>query len=323
MNNSQLDHQIIPYALRKDNYQPNLITNTRRDYSLNDQRLFCFIVNQFNHSEEYHLNQNLKFRIPIVEVSKVIDYKELRGVCDKFQDKFVYKKDEKNSFEKMYIFPRLKYNSKEGMIDITMFSEAIPFFVNLGKEYTRYNLEMMLSLTSKYSQRIFEFLRMYEGRKQYEFHFDFMSLKETLSCEKYNYADFRINVLQPAQKELYEKAGISFEFHTGNKQRGIDKIYFKIITWQESAQNEVAQEIADYKAAPNANQYNGVEIILQKKYTFKTEQIKKIINDEKLREEFVKIHALIEQNLIKIKTTPTKYMAKVLGFGKTLVEQIK
>jgi len=317
MENNQLNHQVIPFVLRKDNYQPNLITSTRRDYTLNDQRLFCFIVNQFNHSEEYPSNQNLKFKIPILEVSKVIDYKELRGVCNHFQDKFVYKKDERDSFGKMYIFPQLDYNSKEGMIEITMYSEAIPFFVNLGKDYTRYNLEIMLKLTSKYSQRIYEFLRMYEGRNQHEFFFNFESLKEILSCEKYNYANFRINVMQPAQKELYEKAGISFDFHTGNKQRGIDRIYFKIITWKESAQNEVAHEIEDYKAAPEANQYHGAEILLQKSYTFKAQQITKILNDEKLREEFIKIHALIEQNLVKIKTTPTKYMAKALGFGKT------
>ena len=61
MENNQLNHQVIPFVLRKDNYQPNLITSTRRDYTLNDQRLFCFIVNQFNHSEEYPPNQNLKF----------------------------------------------------------------------------------------------------------------------------------------------------------------------------------------------------------------------------------------------------------------------
>lgn len=317
MENSQLSHQVIPFVLRKDNYQPNLITSTRRDYTLNDQRLFCFIINQFNHEQKYPSNQNLKFKIPILEVSKVIDYKELRGVCDKFQDKFVYKREEKNgSFRKMYVFPDLQYNNKEGMIEITMYSDAIPFFINLGKDYTRYDLSVMLTLTSKYSQRMYEFLRMYEGRNQHEFFFDFVDLKEILSCEKYNYANFRVNVMQPAQKELKEKAGITFEFHTGNKHRGIDKIYFKINTWKQSAQNEVAQEIADYKSAPNANQYHGVQIILQKNYTFKAEQITKIINDKKLREEFIKINALIEQNLITIKTNPTKYMAKALGFAK-------
>lgn len=319
MENNQSNHKVIPFVLRKDNYQPNLITNTRRDYTLNDQRLFYFIINQFNHEQKYLPNQNLKFKIPILEVSKVIDYKELRKVCDNFQEKFVYKREEKNgSFRKMYIFPDIQYNNKEGIIEIAMYSDAIPFFINLGKDYTRYDLSVMLKLTSKYSQRMYEFLRMYEGRSQHEFFYDFVDLKEILSCEKYNYANFRINVLQPAQKELYDKAGISFDFNTGNKLRKMDKIYFKIITWKESAQNEVAYEIEDYKAAPEKNQYHGAEILLQKNYTFKVEQVKKILDNEKLREEFIKINALIEQNLVKIKTTPTKYMAKALGFGKTL-----
>lgn len=323
MGKEQLSDRVIPYTQRKDNYQPNVLTTAKRAYTLNEQRLFFFIVNQFNHLETYNPDQNLIFRIPIAEISKSVDYKELKNLCKTFKDKGLYQKDENDVFQSMTIFPWIEYNGKSGIIEIMMLSKAIPFFVNLGKEYTRYNVQIMLSLSSKYSQRIFELLRMFQGRKRHEFVVDFIELKESLSCEKYTYKDFRINVLEVAQKELFEKAGISFNFDTGSKQRGIDKIYFKIITWQEITTDEVSREIANYKAAPEINQYNGVTMILKSKYTFNDDQIKTIVNDSKLREKFIEVDSLIEYGKVKISKTPTKYMAKVLGFDKILVEKKK
>ena len=313
--------RIIPYTQRKDNYQPNALTIAKRAYSLNEQRLFFFIVNQFNHGEKYNPNQNLIFKIPISEISKLVDYKELKKLCDTFMKKGVYEKDQNGQFELMMIFPHVKYNNTSGFIEIMMLSEAIPLFVNLGKEYTRYNVEIMLKLKSKHSQRMFELLRMFQGRKQQEFSFDFDNLKELLCCKKYKYTDFRINVLEVAQRELYDRAAITFDFNTGDKQRGIDKINFKIVTWNEVATQEVAQEVADYREAPEINQYNGVQMLLKSKYTFNDEQIKTIINDAKLREKFIEINSLIEVGKVKVSTTPTKYMAKVLGFAETMIEQ--
>jgi plasmid replication initiation protein len=315
------DGRIIPYTPRKDNYQPNALTIAKRSYTLNEQRLFFFIINQFNHLETYDPNQNLIFRIPISEITKSVDYKELKDLCKTFKQKGLYEKDENGEFQSMTVFPWVKYDGKTGIIQIMVLSNAIPLFVNLGKEYTRYNVEAMLSLTSKYSQRIFEILRMFQGRKQQEFSFDFLELKESLCCEKYTYKDFRVNVLEVAQKELYDKAGITFDFNTGDKQRGIDKINFKIVTWNEIATKEVTKEVADYLSAPETNQYNGVHAILKQSYTFNDEQIKTIINDPTLREKFVEIHSLIEVGKVKISTTPTKYMAKVLGFAETKIDR--
>lgn len=321
MDTAEISQRIIPYTQRKDNYQTNALTIAKRAYTLNEQRLFFFIVNQFNHGETYDPNQNLIFKIPISEISKLVDYKELKNICKTFMKKGLYEKDENGKFELMTIFPYIKYDDQAGVIEIMMLSKAIPLFINLGKEYTRYNVEIMLSLTSKYSQRTFELLRMFQGRKQQEFSFDFLELKQLMSCEKYTYTEFRINVLNVAQNELYDKAGITFDYNTGGKRRGINKIYFKIVTWNEVATQEVAQEVQDYKAAPEINQYNGVQMLLKSKYTFNDEQIKTIINDAKLREDFIKINSLIEVGKIKISTTPTKYMAKVLGFAETMIER--
>ena len=321
MDTIEISKRIIPYTQRKDNYQSNGLTLAKRAYTLNEQRLFFFIVNQFNHGETYDPNQNLIFKIPISEISKLIDYKDLKNICKTFMKKGLYEKDENGKFELMMIFPYIKYDDQAGVIEIMMLSTAIRLFVDLGKEYTRYNVEIMLKLKSKHSQRMFELLRMFQGRKQQEFSFNFDNLKELLCCEKYTYTEFRINVLNVAQNELYDKAGITFDYNTGGKKRGFDKIYFKIVTWNEVATQEVAEEVADYKAAPDVKQYNGVNAILKQTYTFNDEQIKTIINDAKMREKFVEIHALIETGKVKVSTTPTKYMAKVLGFGETLSER--
>jgi hypothetical protein len=62
-------------------------------------------------------------------------------------------------------------------------------------------------------------------------------------------------------------------------------------------------------------------MILKSKYTFNDDQIKTIVNDAKLREKFIEVDSLMEFGKVKVSKTPTKYMAKVLGFDKTLVEK--
>ena len=318
METENMNEKVIEYVNRTNNYQPNIITRSRQTYNTLEKRLFVYIVNQINHQEVYVENQNVKFILPITEVSKVIPHRELKKVCETIMDKKIYIRNDKLQFDSIVPFPRVKYNIDQcGNVEITMFSDIFPLFIELGKEYTRYNLEVMLSLHSKYSQRIYELLRLNHGRKSYEFTENLDNLKQMFDATKYkNFKDFRLNVLEPAKKELFEKAAISFEYDTNGKLRNIDSIRFFIISWKEVASDEVTQELANYKAAKPQTQYLGVRSILEQQYTFKRDKIELILNDKELREEFVRINALIETGLVEIKKTKTSYMASCLRVNK-------
>lgn len=307
--------RIVHFTKRSNNYQPNIITHSKQTFSAQEKRLFSYIVNQINHQDIYYEGQNLVFVLPINEVSKSIGYKDLKRVCETIMDKKIYIKNDKDEFDAILPFPRIKYNLENcGNIEITMFSDIVPQFIKLGKEYTRYNLEIMLSLSSKYSQRMFEILRLNHGRKVYEFDVNIEPFKEMINATLYkNYKDFRINVLDVAQKELFDKAGISFEYSTNGKQRNIDVLKFKILTWKELATDDVSQELANYRGATALTQYNGVRAILEEKYTFRKDQIEYIINSQELREKFVSVNALIETGLVDIVKNRTSYMAACLG----------
>lgn len=307
--------RIVHFTKRSNNYQPNIITHSKQTFSAQEKRLFSYIVNQINHQDIYYEGQNLVFVLPINEVSKSIGYKDLKRVCETIMDKKIFIKNDKDEFDAILPFPRIKYNLENcGNIEITMFSDIVPQFIKLGKEYTRYNLEIMLSLSSKYSQRIFEILRLNHGRKVYEFEVRIDAFKETINATLYkNYKDFRVNVLEVAQKELLDKAGIGFEYSTNGKQRNIDIIRFKIITWKELATDDVSQELANYRVATALTQYNGVRTLLEEKYTFKKDKIEYIVNSQELREKFVSVNALIETGLVDIVKNRTSYMAACLG----------
>lgn len=315
------EEKVIDYVDRVNNYQPNIITLSKQSYTTLEKRLFAYIVNQINHQEVYVENQNVKFILPINEVSKVIPHRELKKVCETIMDKKIYVRNAKDQFDSIAPFPRVKYNiDQNGNIEITMFSDIIPFFIELGKQYTRYNLEVMLSLHSKYSQRIYELLRLNHGRRGYEFTEKLDNLKQMIDATKYiNYKDFRINVLEPAQKELYEKAGISFRYDTDGKKRNIDSIKFYIDCWKDNAVDDVSQELANYKASKPQTQYIGVRTLLEQQYTFKKDKIDFILDDKELREEFVRVNALIETGLVEIKKTKTSYMASCLGLNKKTI----
>lgn len=311
------------YQRRIDNYQPNSLTLSRQEWGLNDRKILAFVINQMDHNTDYSKVHGMTFQIPIHEISKHMDYRYIKKSMLNLQEKRIIFLDEstqgKESFESIVLFPIVSYNKNNSkLIEVTVMQQGLLFLANLGKQYTRYNLDSFLKLSTVHSQRIYELIMMEtrrtNGKKTFSISVD--DLQGILGCSYENFAHLKRRVLDPSQKDIFEKADIVFEYETSKKEgKKVVEIKFKIQTYLDIAYQNVEEELNYYNQAESQHVYLIARNLLEQQYTFKPDQIDKILNHKDLLDKFVEINSKIDNGILKIKTSKTSYMAKSLGFS--------
>jgi len=107
-----------------------------------------------------------------------------------------------------------------------------------------------------------------------------------------------------------------FDYEVSKKQgKKAIELTFKIQSFVDIAIQNVQEEIKGFEVAKPDNVYFVARQLLETKYTFKEKQVSYILNNKDILKLFVEINSKIENGLIKIKTSTTKYMAVVLGLN--------
>lgn len=206
----------------KYNRQPNKIILSRQEFSKTEKRIIYLIINCLKTGIDVNkdLFQNEEFFISVKEIGE-INYHRLKYESDKLSKrriKFI-DKDGNDEFDIITPFPRVKY--KDGILQVTMFADILPYFIELKRGFTTYQLQAALDLDSIYSQRMYELLSKFKDTRIWNF-VQVEYLRQLLAVEdKYiKIAMFRKRILDTAKNELAEKTELSFkyEFHkTGRK----------------------------------------------------------------------------------------------------------
>ena len=320
-NNKPIVNNHEAFNKRVHNYQPNSLTTSRQLFTLQEKKIIGFVVNQFDHQKVYIKDTNVRFKIPISVLSEHMNYSEIKSAALGLENKKVRfeiedTNNEANSeFGNKRLFVASYYNiNQSGYLEMIVNAECVPEFIDLRNLYTRYNLDIFLSFTSKYTQRIYEIVMLHVGRNQFEFALELSELKAMIGAEKYKiFSDFRRKVLEVTQKEFAEKTDFLLEYSTNGKLRNITHLTFNVVSWKRNAKDDVKIDLQNFLNAPDKNQYNGVRMILEKNYQFRKDQVEKILCSQTLSEKFVEIDAKINVGLIEIKTSKTRYMAVSLG----------
>ena len=104
-----------------------------------------------------------------------------------------------------------------------------PYLFQLKSFYTQYSLEYVLPMKSKYSIRLYEFLRSVKS-KNYRQRFTVEELRERVDCDKYPaYKEFRRNVLDPAVEDINKYTDLDVRYEPIKSGRKITHIEFIIM----------------------------------------------------------------------------------------------
>jgi plasmid replication initiation protein len=136
-------------------------------------------------------------------------------------------------------FEEIRYMKNAGIVKFIFNNRLRPFllYMLIQKGYTKYLLRNIINMKSKYSIKIYELLKQYETIKTVTY--DINKLKRFLGIDdKYNqYAQLKLRVLEPANKEMFEYADIYFTYSEIKKGRSVTHIKFLILENKKEGQN--------------------------------------------------------------------------------------
>lgn len=320
MEDQNTEDQIAPiFIKRPTNYQPNLFTESKQEFTELEKKIVVLVVNQLGHMAlkgELRPKANVVLTIPFSSLTQD-HYKQIADAAESLQSKrLVYRNDLKGKFDYITPFPRVRSEMTNGqrVIELTMFSDMVPHFAELGQRYTKYDIDVMLSLGSVYAQRMFEIVSMYHNRGQMKFSYAVERLMMMLNCpERYTFNDFKKNALVVAQRELQLKANIILDWEPSKKNgKRIVELEFSIKTQRQLAQEGIEQ---DRKTLQGMTIHEAVQLAwpLLAKYKLTRWQKDLITSEFELLDTFYRIHSELTNGLRKGVKNPTAYLVKSLG----------
>jgi plasmid replication initiation protein len=128
-------------------------------------------------------------------------------------------------------------NADNVHIKLTFHPKLKPFLLQIKRDFTKFDIRNYRFLHSGTVTRMYQLLKSYHDRRQRELRLDLTDLKEMLGvADKYSlYANFRIKVLDEAQKRFMKGADIRFEYTEEKIGNKVVAIKFKIRTNEEAA----------------------------------------------------------------------------------------
>ena len=214
--------------------QDNRLIDSPRFLSLQEQKLFIFLVSKLNPENP----DDITFRIPVTEYAKAMGidvnnaYREVRRIVKRLMSRVISIFQYEDGCRTETMIPVLsyyKYWESKGYADVRLAKELVPYLFDLNKRYTQYKLTQITGLSSIYAIRIYEMLKRNEGLKVRKLFIDDLKKSLAIPPEQYTrFNDFKRKVLDIAQKEINAKTDLKIDYQLIKAGKKIEIIEFSI-----------------------------------------------------------------------------------------------
>lgn len=247
--------------------QSYVLTVAKYDSNIYAKRILNYIVKA---SQDYLEGQKLndiikidqdlfKNRIYTIDLKDVLmgdkdtHYSRIKDAFNVLQDKFLIYDDDDN-YVRVPFITALHIQKSKGFATFSMAEPIYKAFTDYTRGYRKYQLSVSLSLTSVYSIRFYELISGQENPITYTID----KLKEMFEItDRYNEVkDLIRRVIEPAKKELTEKAPYTFDYtlNTDKEHVGPGRKPYKSITIRPIYQPD--KENGETEAAEIAKRVN-------------------------------------------------------------------
>jgi plasmid replication initiation protein len=233
-----------PYLVVQDNE----FINFRNTLTVQEARVFLSMVAQVE-------KDDAEFKVYKIEIDKFVEavglkrkdmHEELKKVSDQLTSKKFRKEKEDGSFLITNYVSSAEYRSGEGFIELTFDPKLKPYLLGLKSKFTQYDIRNILALRSIFSILLFQLLKQFE--KIGERTFNLIDLKYKLNVDdKYQdkYNNFKMKVLEVAEKEIKENCDIYFEYE--ELKQGKKVIGIKFFIYSQTPPREQIKAIGEPK----------------------------------------------------------------------------
>ena len=196
--------------------------------SILEPRLIALLASKININD-------VDFKIYNIHISEIIgnahsgqDYLDVARAVENVMSRVITISDpDSGDWTKYNVFSRCRFRKKEGILELGFHPDLIPHYLQLKKNFVQYNLIEYLTLSSLYSQKVFEILKSWANRSEItilipELHVA-LSVPESLRID---FAAFRRRALEKAYKDINEKTSLRYEWEAIKTKNKVTAIRF-------------------------------------------------------------------------------------------------
>lgn len=293
---------------RKFSRQPNFL-NSREILSVMENKIVYLLLNQLYQQPEEDANRY--FTILSSDIST--NTQRINEALYRLQRRIYVEMEGDIKRDTYQPFGRITYHKFKGLITIEIREEAIKKYRNMSRGYSSFELESSLLLTSKYAQKLYVFLSRWKDKK--ELTINVADLQRELGAETKEYGQFKKTCITPVLKEINEKTEITCTIKEVKQGRRVVSLTLCSIDKNKERKAAVIQEtnrdfeIIEEMSPGEIAQHIHTTFL---EYSFAQWQRDALMADRQLFRHFIKIHNLIKGGLVKVQTTPTRYVASIL-----------
>jgi len=304
--------------------EPLTLLLGRSEFSLYERRLYWNILKALKGEQTFDVKsyrvEDRQFRIHYSDVFVGENSHAQTNVILKILDKATSRKikifdQDKGKYTFIVPIPYIHYEAHKGYFDIVVNAMVFPYFIDLSKGYSQYELSAAVSLSSEYSQVLFPRLTRFIDTGLWRV--EVTELKEVMNAKKYTrYSNFKQMVLSNAISEINRKTYLDISITEQKEGRSVKWLNFIIRRKGKVSPKAVYYELVnkDLQKASDLSfaekQKKGAEYLYN--YQFTDSQKKTILTNEQYLNEFIRLDSMVTHGAVTVATTPTRYIAGIL-----------
>lgn len=194
-----------------------------------EPRIIALLASEIQAEDEDFKEYEIPFTALFGETTHGTDnYNTIRKTLKSLVEKSITITELDGSLVIYPIFYKARITPKKNSFTIAIHDELKHHFLELKQHYTQYNLMEFLTLSSTYSQRLFEYLKSWQDCESTQIAVDelhkILGVPEEYRKDFYN---FKRRALEPAIKEINKKTGLEYSWEVKKQQgRKITHILF-------------------------------------------------------------------------------------------------
>jgi len=233
---------------------PNCVNFVKQPFTVNETRLVHLVIAHIQEPErkEMLLQKANGLELYPIEFQfaklGIRDYNSIVELVHTISKKQMnYKEKQTGNVISLNVFPTVSTDRKDNKFYIDVHPKMLELFLNYGGDsgegYTPVDRDILFSLNSRYSIRLYEILKAKIKIRNWEV--SIKELREMLDLDDSSYpnwAYFRINILERAKSELEEKSNLRFNYEiTEKEKKKVVKIKFTVKIQNDSVKDDAPQ----------------------------------------------------------------------------------
>jgi len=199
--------------------------------TLNEQRLVLIGISKLR--PRAPMGKQKVQKITVAEYADMFNldpknaYTDLKKASDKLLHRLIKTHDEKG-YDKFHWVERIRYEKKSGFVEVHFTDSIAPYLTLLHGNFTKYELSALSEVKSTYAIRLFEMFKRWEQKGERFIMLDDFRKWFEIEDKYKKYSDLKKRVIEPAIKELEDKANLIItwdEIKNGRKVTGFDFMF--------------------------------------------------------------------------------------------------